>query len=66
MSEPIIIIKGLEGNAPTHLVPAQEFLASYLPLLIHGWWIVFFATLTYLIAWQLHVLVARSYSSTTE
>lgn len=50
MEKSLIVLPGLEGNHPTALTPLQEFLVPYVPGLIVCWWIVWIATLVYLIA----------------
>ena len=42
-------LHGLEGNPPTSLNPLQKLIAPYVPLIIKFYWIVWFATLFYLL-----------------
>ena len=50
-----IVLKGLEGNAPTHLKGLQLYLAPHLELLLQIWQLVFFAVLMYMLV--RHVLM---------
>ncbi len=43
---PLIVLKGLEGNEPTHLGPMQSIMSPHADLIIMFWWSVFFITLS--------------------
>jgi cytochrome c-type biogenesis protein CcmH/NrfF len=47
---PLIVLKGLEGNQPTHLYGLQVYLAPHLAMLTALWWIVFVVTLATVVA----------------
>ena len=55
---PLIVLKELAGNVPTHLDSVQRFFEPHTDSLVHFWVAVWFATSLYLI---LHV--ASEYSA---
>ncbi len=58
-----IVLRGLEGNAPTQFGALQEFLYPYLPSLITAWWCVFFGTILFLVT--RHILVPLIFKRTS-
>ncbi|HWO07284.1 MAG TPA: hypothetical protein VNM40_01715 [Candidatus Paceibacterota bacterium] len=61
-----IVLKGLEGNEPTHLVGLQPLLLSHADSLAIGWWLIFFTTFAYLLVGKFLWPIVRRYSRTTE
>lgn len=57
-SLPIIALKQLAGNEPTHLYPLQEAMLPYVDLIAHAW-----IALWVLTALVLTVQLAREYRS---
>jgi hypothetical protein len=45
----IIVLKGLEGNDPTHLKGLQTFLEPQVDLIIIFWWTVFLIVISVVI-----------------
>jgi hypothetical protein len=43
-TENLIVLRGLEGNAPTSLTPVQKFLAPHIDALTLFWVLVWFVT----------------------
>lgn len=66
----LIVLEGLEGNSSVDLFPMQEWLYVYTPLIENIWWVLWSATLAYVIINHLAVpLIARMQSesrTTTE
>jgi len=56
---PVIVLGGLEGNAPTHLKGLQVLLAPYVPQLIDFWTVVFCITVALVSAHGLFLPLAR-------
>lgn len=52
---PLIILKGLEGNEPTHFFALQNVLAPHVGAMAFFWTALFFATFTYMVT--RHVLM---------
>jgi hypothetical protein len=51
---PILVVRGLEGNQPTHLIGLQIYLAPHILLLERIWWAALILSCAYM-AWR-HVL----------
>lgn len=47
-SSALIVLQGLEGNAPTALTTLQTVLYPYVPLLERMWWIAWIGILAYM------------------
>ena len=61
MAEPtasLIVLKGLEGNAPAALVSMQKAMLPHLSTIEYIWWVLWWAVLVYMFV--NHVLVPLS------
>ncbi len=47
-NQPVIALRELEGNEPTHLVPLQEAMSPYIDVFVLLWAAIFFSVVAYM------------------